>query len=75
MTEWTLFVNPMDLPSGRILWLCLPLCLAVAVIHRTLRNRTLTRLWRSIGFLMLEILLALGVLTALLWLILICWIG
>lgn len=40
----TLFYNPMQWSSGSLLWLLLPLWLAVAVVYKTIRTRGLRRL-------------------------------
>ena len=34
----TLFYNPMTLPSCLALWLVIPLCVAVAVVYKTIRT-------------------------------------
>ena len=45
MLGWTLFYNPVQLPSsGWSLWLIVPLCLIVAVVYKTVRTETLRKL-------------------------------
>ncbi len=45
MLGWTLFYNPMQLPSdGWSLWLLIPLCLAVSVVYKTVRTENLRKL-------------------------------
>ena len=73
MMAWTLFVNPAPLPPSLILWLVIPLCFSVAVIHRTLRAERLTGLWLRIFRLTVQIVIGLGALAAVMWLILTFW--
>ena len=70
-----LFVNPMNIPSGSILWLALPLCVSIAVIHRTLRARHLQGLWWRVAVLSAEMIVGLAVLAVVLWLALAHWPG
>ena len=51
MTAWTLFFNPMPLHSTSLLWLALPLCLAVAIIYKAIRVRNVRRLPREVALL------------------------
>ncbi|MCD4825983.1 MAG: hypothetical protein K8S55_15435 [Phycisphaerae bacterium] len=37
MIAWTIFYNPMTFSPHAALWLVLPVCLAVAMVYRTLR--------------------------------------
>ena len=73
MMAWTVFINPMLIPADRILWLALPLCLAIAAIHRTLRAPVLTHLLWRIVILTVQMVLGLAALAAALWLILTYW--
>ncbi len=58
MLAWTLFYNPMQLPSGGwSLWLLIPLCLTIAVVYKTVRTENLRKL-------PLEIVSALGYMLA-----------
>ncbi|MHC4986640.1 MAG: hypothetical protein ACYTFO_10860 [Planctomycetota bacterium] len=71
----SLFVHPMVLSGEVILWLALPLCVSIAVIHRTMRAEHLRGLaWRIAGLsgLMMG---GLAVLAAVLWLLLAHWPG
>ena len=75
MTLASLFYNPIQLPSDSLLvWLVLPLCVAVAVVYKTLRTRSLRRLPLEIGLLMLYMVLGLAALGAGLWLIQEYWV-
>ena len=49
----TLFYNPVSLPSDALLWLLPPLCLAVAIIYKTIRTQNLRRLWLDTALLFL----------------------
>jgi hypothetical protein len=73
MLAWTLFVNPAPLSPSCILWLVIPLCFSVAIIHRTLRAEYLSGLWRRILRLTLQIVIGLGVLATVMWLALTFW--
>ncbi|HDZ22583.1 hypothetical protein LCGC14_0284050 [marine sediment metagenome] len=70
MIAWTLFVNPIAMPPGSILWLCIPLCVSVAAIYRTLRVERLAGVWWRILVLTAEIVGGLFALAVVLWLIL-----
>lgn len=67
---WIPFTHPMDIPPGLILWLAIPLCFSVAVIHRTLRVSDLDQLPRRVAILTAEIVLGLGALALVAWLVL-----
>lgn len=41
---WTIFKNPVILPFSAHLWFLLPLCVAVAVVYKTIRTNDLRRL-------------------------------
>ena len=70
-----LFVNPMVLPGHIILWLALPLCVSIAVVHRTLRAEHLQGLWRRVVGLSALMMGGLAVLAVALWLLLAHWPG
>ena len=70
-----LFFNPMVLPADTILWLALPLCVSIAVIHRTLRAEHLKGLWKRIVGLSALMMGGLAVLAVALWLLLAHWPG
>lgn len=58
MIAWTLFYNPLLLRSDwTMLLVMLPLCLAVAVVYKTVRTRNLRRL-------PIEILVLMGLMTS-----------
>ena len=69
----TLFYNPILLSWHSLLWLLLPLCLVVAIIYKTIRIRTLGRLWWEILYLFAYILGGLATLGAASYLILNYW--
>jgi len=73
MLAWTLFVNPAPIPPAYILWLIIPLCFSVAIIHRTLRAEYLPGLWLRIVRLAIQIIVGLGALAVVMWLILTFW--
>ena len=73
MLAWTLFVNPAPLPPASILWLVIPLCFSVAVVHRTLRAEYLSGLWSRVFRLTAQIVVGLGILAGIMWLILTFW--
>lgn len=49
----TIFYNPVSLPSDALLWLLPPLCLAVAIIYKTIRTQNISRLWLDTAVLFL----------------------
>ena len=67
MIAWTLFLNPMPLKAAWMLWLLLPLLLAVAVVYKTVRLEHLVKLWREVTLLTVYMLAALSALGAALW--------
>ncbi len=69
MMPATLFVNPMELPTGALLWLLLPLCAAVGIVYKTVRIDNLRRLPVSIGVLVVLMIVGLVALGVGLWLI------
>ncbi len=58
----TLFYNPMRLSVGTVLWLVIPLCVAVTIVYKTIRTDNLKRLPVQITFLVGYILVGLAVL-------------
>jgi hypothetical protein len=44
MTAWALWTQPMHLSSATVVYLVLPLCLAVAIAYKTIRAQQLRRL-------------------------------
>ena len=73
MMAWTVFANPMPIPADKILWLAVPLCLTIAIIHRTMRARSLKNLAWRITVLTAQMVLGLTALAVVLWLILTYW--
>ena len=69
MTDWTLFRNPMALPFDSLLWFLGPLCVAVAIVYKTVRTQNLRRLPLEILVLMGYMVVGLVALGAGLWLI------
>lgn len=67
-----LFVHSMSLPSNT-LWFAVPVSLAVAVVYKTLRVRTLRQLPREIALLSAYILAGMGALMLGLW-VLVQWV-
>ncbi|MCE5278039.1 MAG: hypothetical protein ABFD92_05730 [Planctomycetaceae bacterium] len=59
-----LFYNPVDLPWGLHVWLMLPLCLAVAIIYKTIRVKHLRQLPLAVVGLVCYIVLGLAALGA-----------
>jgi len=49
----TLFYNPVSLPADALLWLLPPLCLAVAIVYKTIRTQNIRRLWLDTALLFL----------------------
>lgn len=58
----TLFYNPVSLPAGALLWLLPPLCLAVAIVYKTIRTHNLRRLWLEVCVLFVIMMAALAAL-------------
>ena len=65
----TLFVNPMPLQTHTVLWLLLPLCLAVSLIYKTIRTEDVGRIWIETLKLVVQIVAGLAALGVSLWLI------
>ena len=64
------FEHPMQLPADdRLVWLILPLCVAVAVVYKTIRVKSLRRLPWEIALLVGYMVAGLAVLAAGLWLV------
>ena len=62
-----IFVNPVSLPSWLCLWLIVPLCVAVAIVYKTIRVQHLSQLPRQVLLLLAYMFLGLGALGAGLW--------
>lgn len=62
----------MIIPDGLVLWLILPLCLAVAIVYKTVRINDIRELPRQIATLMIYMVGGLVLLGAGLWLIQFC---
>lgn len=73
LLAWSIFYNPLPLQTSVVLWLVLPLCLAVAIIYKTVRAQNLNRLWLDIALVMLYIVVGLSALGGGLWLIQAYW--
>jgi len=64
-----LFVHPLQLPAdATLLWLVVPLTASVAITYKTVRARTLRRLWLHILLLIIYILGGMALLGVGLWL-------
>jgi len=73
MTILALFDKPMLLHFHSLLWLLMPLCLAVAVIYKTVRTQDLSRLIREVVRLVIFMAGGLVCLGLVLWLVLEYW--
>jgi len=73
MTILALFDMPMQLGFYSLLWLLMPLCIAVAVIYKTVRVDNLSRLTWEITRLVICMAGGLACLGAVLWLIYEYW--
>ena len=67
MIAWTIFVNPMPIPSWCVFWLLLPLCISSAVIYKTVRLANLRRFWLQVAWATLYMAGGLAALGAGLW--------
>lgn len=65
----TLFTNPQMIESRWIIWLLIPLCVAVAIAYKTVRTHNIRRLWLDIIRLIAQIVVGLTALGFVLWLI------
>lgn len=74
MIAWTLFYHPMTVPSNWVLWLILPVLLAVAVVYKTLRTDNLRKLPKQIAMLLAYMVGGLLALGAALWLVQVCFL-
>ncbi|HNX26030.1 MAG TPA: hypothetical protein PKK48_01335 [Phycisphaerae bacterium] len=45
MLGWTIFCNPVALPTSSILWLLLPLTFAVSLVYRAIKTPDADRIW------------------------------
>ena len=68
-----IFRNPITLTWSAQLWLILPLCAVVALVHKTIRTGNLRRLWRQVLVLIALMCGGLVALGVVLWLILDYW--
>lgn len=68
-----LFYHPMELHSGLLLWLLLPLLVGVAVVYKTVRTQDVRRLPLETLALVAYMLGGLATLGAVLWLIQAYW--
>ena len=66
---WRIFYHPMTLPVSTVLWLVVPLCIAVAVVYKTIRTDDLRRLPVQVAVLVGYVLAGLTVLGVILYLI------
>ncbi len=74
MIAWTLFRNPLFLRSDwTMLLVMLPLCLAVAVVYKTVRTRNLRRLPVEVLVLMVLMISGLAALGAALYFLQAYW--
>lgn len=64
----SLFTHPIRIHSDQHLWFVLPLCLAVAIVYKTIRTRSLRRLPLEIAVLMGYMIFGLAALAGALWL-------
>ena len=62
-----LFLNPIAIPFKSQLWLLLPLCVAVAIIYKTIRTDNVRRLHIEILLLVAHIIAGLVILGVGLW--------
>ena len=69
MNPATLFSNPIELSDTAQLLLVLPLCIAVAIVYKTIRLKDLHRLWLEVAALVGYMIAGLGALGLSLWLI------
>jgi len=69
MTPATLFYNPMMLRVSTVLWLVIPLCLAVVIVYKTIRVNYLRRLPMQILQLAAYVLVGLAILGTCLYLV------
>lgn len=63
----TLWVNPMQLPTAGQLWFAIPLCLAVALVYKTVRTESLRAIPWQTAKLTAYLLGAMALLTAGIW--------
>jgi hypothetical protein len=73
MLAWTIFVNPVHLPSGAALWMVIPLCVSVALTYKAIRVHDIRRLPREAAGLLLYMVGGLLALGAMLWALLAYW--
>lgn len=67
IAAWTIFKNPVVLHFSEHLWFLLPLCVAVAVVYKTIRTQNLRRLPIEIAVLLAYMAAGLAIMGAGLW--------
>lgn len=73
MIAWIDFTSPMLISSAATIWLLIPVCLAVAVVYKTVRTAHLRNIFREVVVLMVYMLVGLVALGAGLWAIQSYW--
>lgn len=73
MLAWSLFIHPMTLSSDTVMWLVLPLALAVAVVYKAIRVRHIAELPRQVAILMVQMVGGLLALGLVLWAVATYW--
>ena len=69
MTILALFDKPILMHFSSLLWLLLPLCLAVAIVYKTVRTNSLSRLAWEVARLVTYMAAGLSCLGLVLWLV------
>lgn len=69
----TLFYHPMEMSTWSLVVLLPPLCLAIALVYKTVRVQSLRTLWWQALKSFLQIMFGLALLGAALWLIVEYW--
>jgi hypothetical protein len=64
-----LFTHPVLLPAGDVLWLVLPLCVAVALVYKAIRAPSMGRFWLQSLWLIVLMAGGLAALGVALWLV------
>jgi hypothetical protein len=73
MIAWTPFYHPMTLSSDAVMWLVLPLALAVAVVYKAIRVGHVRELPRQVAVLMVQMVAGLIALGLVLWAVATYW--
>jgi len=73
MIAWTLFTNPIALPSWATLALMIPLCLSVSICYKTVRARHSSTILKETIWVFTYIMAGLTALGVILWLIMTYW--